>query len=82
MPVGRRSILLEAMGLSWDRAIKYHRWVGFYSVAVMFVHGMLYIAVLIYGNGNPVYDPEGVMLKHNLVPGGCREDCDDDQRSH
>ena len=80
MPVGKRSVLLEAMGLSWDRAIKYHRWCGFYSVAIMFVHGMLYIAVLIYGNGHPVYDPDGVMLKHNLLAWGCQQDCDDDQR--
>ena len=31
MPVGRKSVLLESMGMSWDRAIKYHRWVGFYT---------------------------------------------------
>ena len=82
MPIGRKSVLLEAMGMSWDRAIKYHRWVGFYTVAIMFVHGLLYIMVMIHGNGDPVYDPEGVMLKHNLLAWGCagEDECDDDQR--
>jgi len=87
MPVGRKSVLLEALGVSWDRAIKYHRWVGFYSVAIMFVHGLLYFMVLIYGNGHPVYDPKGVMMRHNLLAWGCsgvddatgEEECDADQ---
>jgi len=25
MPIGRKSVLLEALGLSWERAVKYHR---------------------------------------------------------
>ena len=81
MPIGRKSILLEALGISWDRAIKYHRWVGFYSVFVMFVHGLLYFMVIIYANGHPVYDPDGVMLKHNLLAWGCsgHDECDEDQ---
>lgn len=81
MPVGRKSVLLEALGLTWDRAIKYHRWVGFYSIFVMFLHGLFYFMVLIYGNGHPVYDPDGVMLRHNLLAWGCsEEECDADQR--
>lgn len=81
MPIGRKSILLEALGMSWDRAIKYHRWVGFYSVFLMFVHGVLYFMVIIYGNGHPTYDPDGVMLKHNLLAWGCsgHDLCDEDQ---
>ena len=81
MPVGRKSVLLEALGMSWDRAIKYHRWVGFYSIFIMFVHGLLYFMVMIYGNGHPVYDPDGVMLKHNLLAWGCsgHDNCDEDQ---
>jgi len=74
MPIGRKSVLLEALGLSWERAIKYHRWVGFYTFAIMFAHGLLYFLVLSHGNGHPVYDPEGVMLKHNLLAWGCRGD--------
>jgi len=86
MPIGRNSVLLEALGITWDRAIKYHRWVGFYSVFIMFVHGLLYFMVMIYGNGHPVYDPDGVMLKHNLLAWGCKgyeegdeKGCDADQ---
>eukprot|EP00531_Pseudo-nitzschia_arenysensis_P006654 CAMPEP_0116136866 /NCGR_PEP_ID=MMETSP0329-20121206/11957_1 /TAXON_ID=697910 /ORGANISM="Pseudo-nitzschia arenysensis, Strain B593" /LENGTH=780 /DNA_ID=CAMNT_0003631771 /DNA_START=281 /DNA_END=2623 /DNA_ORIENTATION=+ len=78
MPVGRKSVLLEALGVSWDRAIKYHRWVGFYTTFVMILHGLFYILVLIHGNGHPVYDPDGVMLKHNLFAWGCRSDDDSD----
>jgi len=81
MPVGRRSVLLEALGLSWERAIKYHRWVGFYSILLMAVHGGMYVAVWIYGNKHPTYDPDGVMLKRNMVPGwGCDDTCNADQR--
>merc|ERR1711935_1107250 len=58
------------------------RWVGFYSVFVMFVHSLLYFMVMIYGNGHPVYDPDGVMLRHNLLAWGCsgEDECDADQR--
>jgi len=82
MPIGRKSVLLEALGMSWDRAIKYHRWVGFYSVFVMFAHSLLYFMVMIYGNGHPVYDPDGVMLRHNILAWGCsgHDECDEDQR--
>jgi len=71
MPIGRRSVLLESLGLSWDRAIKYHRWVGFYTSAIMLFHGLCYLAVLVHGNGHPRYDPEKLMLKHNLLAWGC-----------
>lgn len=81
MPVGRKSVLLEALGMSWDRAIKYHRWVGFYTVFIMLLHGLFYVMVLMHGSGHPVYDPKGVMLKHNLLAWGCTGDdeCDADQ---
>ena len=71
MPIGRKSVILESLGLSWDRAIKYHRWIGFYSIFLMFLHGLFYFMVMIHGNGHPVYDPDGVMLKHNLMAWGC-----------
>lgn len=92
MPIGRKSVFLEALGLSWDRAIKYHRWVGFYTIAIMFAHGFLYFVVLIYGDGHPIYDPHGDMIEHNLLAWGCSssedesesEDeatgCDEDQK--
>jgi predicted ferric reductase len=71
MPIGRRSVLLEALGLSWERAVKYHRWVGFYTVSLMVIHSFMWFGVWIHGDGHPTYDPDGVMLKHNLVPWGC-----------
>jgi len=82
MPVGRKSVLLEALGMSWDRAIKYHRWVGFYSIAIMVVHSLMYVMVIIHGNGDSEYDPDGVMIKHNLLAWGCNgeDECDADQR--
>ncbi len=84
MPVGRKSVLLEALGLEWNRAIKYHRWVGFYSIFLMLLHGLFYVLVMIHGHGHPEYDPDGVMLKHNLWALGCsgsdNNECDADQR--
>jgi len=82
MPVSRKSVLLEALGLSWCRAIKYHRWVGFYSIIIMVLHGFFYFMVIIHGHGHPEYDPNGVMLKHNLLAWGCSDEneCDDNQR--
>ena len=74
MPIGRVSIFLEALYLSWERSLKYHRWCGFYSVILMLIHGIFYVAVWINGNGNSTYDPEGVPLRHNLVAWGCPGD--------
>lgn len=71
MPIGRKSVLLESLGLSWDRAIKYHRWVGFYTSAIMLLHGLCYVAVILHGNGHPRYDPEKLMLRQNLLAWGC-----------
>lgn len=80
MPVGRKSVLLEALGVSWERAIKYHRWVGYYSVAIMWVHSVMYVAIFIHGNGHESYDPDGSMLQMNMVPWYCHQnECDDDQ---
>lgn len=80
MPIGRRSILLEALGMSWERGVKYHRWVGFYTVWIMVIHSALYIAVWIHGNGKEEYDPDAKLLTNNLYPWGC-QDCDEDQLS-
>jgi len=80
MPIGRKSVLLEAIGMSWERAVKYHRWVGNYSVLLMFIHSALYIAIWMHGNGNEAYDPDGEMMKRNMNPWYCsNNECDDDQ---
>ena len=78
MPMGRRSILLEALGVSWEKAVKYHRWVGYYTVVIIVLHGSGYVAVWLRGNGDERWDPDGVMVRHTLVPWGCRE-CNEDQ---
>jgi len=80
MPVGRKSVLLEALGMSWERAVKYHRWVGSYSVAIMFIHSVLYVSIWIYGNGHPSFDPDGEMVERNMIPWYCaKNECDEDQ---
>jgi len=80
MPVGRKSVLLEALGMSWERAVKYHRWVGLYSVAIMFIHSVMYVAIWMHGDGNPAFDPDGEMFQRNMVPWYCsNNECDEDQ---
>jgi len=80
MPIGRKSIFLEALGMSWERAVKYHRWVGYYSVAIMVVHSLSYVGVWTHGDNHPDFDPEGQMLAQNLVPWYCsKNECDEDQ---
>ena len=82
MPIGRRSVLLEIMGVSWEYAIKWHRWVGAYTTFLIVVHSVMYLIVWVHGNGHHKYDPDGVMLKHNLVAGSCdgEANCGEDQR--
>ena len=81
LPIGRRSVMLEAFCLSWERAVKYHRWIGYYTILLTLGHCGMYIGVWIYGSGNERFDPKGNMIQHNLVPWGCsarnEEDMDD-----
>ena len=68
MPVGLKSVLLEALNVSWERAIKYHRWFGYYSVVIMVAHGIMYVSIWIFGDG------------HSLAPWYCSQnECDEDQ---
>lgn len=71
MPVGHKSVLLESLNINWERAVKYHRWVGLYTVVIMVVHGILYVAIWIYGNGHLNFDPDGGMAARNMVPWYC-----------
>jgi predicted ferric reductase len=80
LPIGRKSVLLEAVGVSWERAVKYHRWVGYYTVLIIVIHSILYLFIWIHGDGNPKYDPEGKMIQQNIVPWYCsKNDCDEAQ---
>ena len=82
LPIGRRSVMLEAFCLSWERAVKYHRWIGYYTILLVLAHCVMYFGVWIYGNGHDRYDPEGNMIRRNMVPWGCGDGglCDDDQK--
>jgi predicted ferric reductase len=71
LPIGRRSVMLEALCLSWERAVKYHRWIGYYTMLLTLGHGVMYVGVWIHGNGSERFDPDGLMIQHNLVPWGC-----------
>eukprot|EP00971_Amphidinium_carterae_P216887 4305418-Amphidinium_carterae.1 len=73
LPVSRRSVFLEMLGLSWESAIKYHRWIGYHTTLVTALHTGGYIAVWIYANGSAEYDPKGRMLRHNMLPWGCSD---------
>merc|ERR1712195_133595 len=53
MPIGKKSVLLEAVGVSWERAVKYHRWVGYYTVLIIVIHSIQYLFIWIHGDGNP-----------------------------
>ena len=47
----------------------------------MLIHGIFCVAVWIHGNGNPTYNPEGVLLCHNIVAWGCPGDkCSEKQK--
>jgi len=80
LPIGRKSVLLQAAGVSWERAVKYHRWVGYYTVLIIVVHSILYFFIWIHGDSHPNYDPEGEMIRQNMVPWYCsKNDCNEDQ---
>ena len=79
LPIGRRSVVLEAVNLSWEQSVKYHRWVGYYTFLLVVAHCAMYIAVWVHGNGQPRFDPDGFMINHNLVPWGCNA-CDEAQQ--
>lgn len=48
MPMGKRSIALKALGMPWEMALKYHRWVGFYTAWVFALHSFGYFALWIH----------------------------------
>jgi len=79
LPIGRRSVVLEALNVSWEHSVKYHRWVGYWTFVLVLLHSAMYVAVWIHGNGQSRFDPESLMIRHNLVPWGCNTTCDNDQ---
>lgn len=79
MPISRRSVLLQVFDIPWEVAVKYHRWLGWYSLAAFLAHMITYIALWTHVNGDPVLDPEGNLLRHMMVPGSCNDgSCDSD----
>jgi len=73
MPIARRSVVLQVFGIPWEVAVKYHRWLGWYTLAAFLAHTCMYIAVWAHVNGDPALDPEGNLLRHMMVPGSCRD---------
>eukprot|EP00803_Ostreobium_quekettii_P011073 evm.model.scf_307EXC.6 EVM.evm.TU.scf_307EXC.6 scf_307EXC:79590-85366(-) len=41
-PISRISPLFEAMGLPFEKRIRYHRWLGHFTLAILSIHGGLY----------------------------------------
>jgi len=82
VPIGRRSVFLELMHISWESAIKYHRWLGYYTCIVTIVHSLLYFVIWAEFNGHTTFDPNATMLRTNLVWGACdgKDVCSDDQK--
>lgn len=79
LPMGRRSVILEATNVSWEHSVKYHRWVGYWTFVLVLLHCSMYVAVWMHGNGQARFDPESLMIHHNLVPWGCNTTCDEEQ---
>lgn len=42
LPATRNSFWMLAMGVDYSHAIKYHRWIGFFTVAMVFFHAVPY----------------------------------------
>jgi predicted ferric reductase len=79
MPMGRKSILLEVLQVPREIAVKYHRWLGWFTLDVALLHIFLFLSVWIYANGDALYDPDGNMLRHMMVPRSCKDgSCDAD----
>jgi hypothetical protein len=39
MPIHKNSLYIRAFGCSFERAIKYHRWIGRWTFSTMTLHG-------------------------------------------
>ena len=65
---------------------QYHCWIGYYTILLTLGHVVMFVGVWIHGNGRERFDPDGLMIQHNLVPWGCSarneegavDSCDDD----
>lgn len=42
LPATRNSFWLLAMGVDYSHGIKYHRWIGFFTIAMVFLHAVPY----------------------------------------
>mmetsp|Transcript_10874 Transcript_10874/g.26075 ORF Transcript_10874/g.26075 Transcript_10874/m.26075 type:complete len:900 (-) Transcript_10874:384-3083(-) len=71
LPVGKRSVFLDMFGISWDSAIKYHRWIGYYTFWLAIAHSVMYPVLWYANDGHATYDPAKVLVKHNMNAWGC-----------
>jgi predicted ferric reductase len=83
MPMGRKSVLLEVLHVPREVALKYHRWLGWFTLGVCLTHVVLFLSIWVYANGNPIYDPDSNLLRQMMVPGSCKdESCDADTNTY
>jgi len=79
LPMGRNSIIVEVLGIPREVILKYHRWLGWLMLWMVIIHLVVYVCVWVYANGHELYDPDGNLLRHMLVPRSCKDgSCDDD----
>jgi predicted ferric reductase len=79
LPISRRSVLLQVLNISRETMIRYHRWLGWYCLAVTVAHCATYVAVWGYANGRDPYNPEGDLLRNMMLPFSCKiYNCDED----
>ena len=77
MPIARRSVLLNLPNVPREVAVKYHRWLGWYTLSSLLAHTFVYIAVWVHANGHPIYNPSGDLLRHMMLVGSCNDgSCD------
>jgi len=79
LPMSRNSIIIEVLGIPREVILKYHRWLGWLTLLMTALHFMGYVCIWVYANGHELYDPDGNLLRHMLVPRSCKDgSCDDD----
>jgi len=79
LPMGRNSIIIEVLGIPREVILKYHRWLGWLMLWMTIIHLVVYVCVWVHANGHELYDPDGNLLRHMLVPRSCKDgSCDDD----
>lgn len=54
-PISKHSFWLELFDVSFERAVRVHRWLGFLTFVMAFVHSIVGLATYIYADGSKFY---------------------------